>query len=110
MLLQALQRHYHPEVSKAASIINQALSVPEVSIAPLLELTAFEVRGLAVGGRGQGTGGSSVPERGSICLSLQMFERDLKKKGPETVPLEFIPAQGLLGRREDLCAQHFTLG
>ncbi|KAF5916464.1 hypothetical protein HPG69_014131 [Diceros bicornis minor] len=78
--LQALQRHYHPEVSKAASVINQALSVPEASIAPLLELTAFEV-----------------------------FERDLKRKGPEAVPLEFIPAQGLLGRRDDLCAQHFTL-
>ncbi|KAM5312856.1 nucleolar complex protein 4 homolog [Glossophaga mutica] len=78
--LQALQRHYHPEVSKAASVINQVLSVPEVSIAPFLELTAFE-----------------------------MFERDLKKKGPEAVPLEFIPAQGLLGRRDDLCAQHFTL-
>lgn len=42
--LQALQKHYHPEVSKAASVINQALSVPEASIAPLLELTAFEVR------------------------------------------------------------------
>uniref|UniRef100_A0A9L0I8V1 Nucleolar complex associated 4 homolog n=1 Tax=Equus asinus TaxID=9793 RepID=A0A9L0I8V1_EQUAS len=78
--LQALQRHYHPEVSKAASVINQVLSVPEVSLAPLLELTAFEV-----------------------------FERDLKKKGPESVPLEFIPARGLLGRRDDLCAQHFTL-
>ncbi|XP_036159355.1 nucleolar complex protein 4 homolog [Myotis myotis] len=78
--LQALQRHYHPEVSKAASVINQALSVPEASIAPLLELTAFEI-----------------------------FERDLKKKGPEAVPLEFIPAQGLLGRCDDLCAQHFTL-
>uniref|UniRef100_F6YAP3 Nucleolar complex associated 4 homolog n=1 Tax=Equus caballus TaxID=9796 RepID=F6YAP3_HORSE len=77
--LQALQRHYHPEVSKAASVINQVLSVPEVSLAPLLELTAFEV-----------------------------FERDLKK-GPESVPLEFIPARGLLGRRDDLCAQHFTL-
>nr|XP_045367691.1 nucleolar complex protein 4 homolog [Camelus bactrianus] len=77
--LQALQRHYHPEVSKAASVINQALSVPEVSIAPLLELTAFEI-----------------------------FEQDLKK-GPESVPLEFIPAQGLLGRQDDLCAQHFTL-
>ena len=46
MSLQALQQHYHPEVSKAASAINQALSVPEVSIAPLLEVTAFEVRGL----------------------------------------------------------------
>ncbi|XP_068845963.1 nucleolar complex protein 4 homolog isoform X4 [Capricornis sumatraensis] len=78
--LQALQQHYHPEVSKAASAINQALSVPEVSIAPLLEVTAFEI-----------------------------FERDLKKKGPGSVPLEFIPARGLLGRREDLCAQHFTL-
>ncbi|XP_072809101.1 nucleolar complex protein 4 homolog [Vicugna pacos] len=77
--LQALQRHYHPEVSKAASVINQALSVPEVSIAPLLELTAFEI-----------------------------FEQDLKK-GPESVPLEFIPAQGLLGQQDDLCAQHFTL-
>lgn len=41
---QALQRHYHPDVSQAASVINQALSVPEVSITPLLELTAFEVR------------------------------------------------------------------
>ncbi|XP_011385346.1 nucleolar complex protein 4 homolog, partial [Pteropus vampyrus] len=78
--LQALQQHYHPEVSQAASVINQALSVPEVSIAPLLELTAFEI-----------------------------FERDLKKKGPETVPLEFVPAQGLLGRPADLCAQHFAL-
>uniref|UniRef100_A0A452DV40 Nucleolar complex associated 4 homolog n=1 Tax=Capra hircus TaxID=9925 RepID=A0A452DV40_CAPHI len=78
--LQALQQHYYPEVSKAASAINQALSVPEVSIAPLLEVTAFEI-----------------------------FERDLKKKGPGSVPLEFIPARGLLGRREDLCAQHFTL-
>uniref|UniRef100_A0ABI8AF19 Nucleolar complex associated 4 homolog n=1 Tax=Felis catus TaxID=9685 RepID=A0ABI8AF19_FELCA len=79
--LQTLQRHYHPEVSQAAGVINQALSVPETSIAPLLELTAFEV-----------------------------FERDLKKKrGQEPVPLEFLPAQGLLGRQDDLCAQHFTL-
>ncbi|XP_037367249.1 nucleolar complex protein 4 homolog [Talpa occidentalis] len=78
--LQALQHHYYPEVSKAASVINQALSVPEVPIAPLLELTAFE-----------------------------LFEQDLKKKGPESVPLEFIPAQGLLGGRDGLCAQHFTL-
>ena len=39
----------------------------------------------------------------------QIFERELEKKGPEPVPLEFIPARGLLGRRADLCAQHFTL-
>ncbi|XP_057347818.1 nucleolar complex protein 4 homolog isoform X6 [Manis pentadactyla] len=78
--LQTLQQHYHPEVSRAAGVISQALSTSEVSIAPLLGLTAFEV-----------------------------FEQDLKKKGPESVPLEFIPAQGLLGRWDDLCAQHFTL-
>uniref|UniRef100_A0A8C6QEY2 NOC4 like n=1 Tax=Nannospalax galili TaxID=1026970 RepID=A0A8C6QEY2_NANGA len=78
--LKTLQQHYHPEVSRAASIINQVLSAPEVSIAPLLELTAYEI-----------------------------FEEDLKKKGPQSVPLEFIPAEGLLGRQGDLCAQFFTL-
>ncbi|KAM5238809.1 nucleolar complex protein 4 homolog [Ctenodactylus gundi] len=79
--LQTLQQHYHPEVSTAASVINQALSVPEVSIAPLLELSAFE-----------------------------MFEQDLKKKAPEPPPLEIIPAQGLLGAQSSVCAQFFTLG
>lgn len=78
--LQALQQHYHPEVSKAASVINQVLSVPEVSIAPLLELTAYEI-----------------------------FEQDLKKKVPESVPLEFIPTKGLLGQQGDLCTQFFNL-
>ncbi|XP_055971523.1 nucleolar complex protein 4 homolog isoform X2 [Sorex fumeus] len=78
--LQTLQQHYHPEVATAASVINHALSVPEVSIAPLLELSAFEI-----------------------------FERDLKKT-PESVPLEFLPPQGLLGRHDQLCAQVFTLG
>nr|XP_004668929.1 nucleolar complex protein 4 homolog [Jaculus jaculus] len=78
--LQTLQQHYHPEVSKAATVINQVLTVPEVSIAPLLELTAYEI-----------------------------FERDLKKKEPKSVPLEFIPARGLLGQHDDLCAQLFTL-
>ncbi|CAH6778706.1 nucleolar complex protein 4 homolog [Phodopus roborovskii] len=79
--LQTLQQHYHPEVSRAASVINQVLSDPEVSIAPLLELTAYEI-----------------------------FEQDLKKKAPGPVPLEFIPAKGLLGRQDDLCTQFFTLG
>lgn len=78
--LQTLQQHYHPEVSRAASVINQVLSVPEVSIAPLLELTAYEI-----------------------------FEQDLKKKVPESVPLEFIPAKGLLGQQDNLCPQFFCL-
>ncbi|XP_004595489.2 nucleolar complex protein 4 homolog [Ochotona princeps] len=78
--LQALQQHYHPEVSRAARAINQELSVPEVSIAPLLELTAYEI-----------------------------FESDLKKEEPVPLPLEFVPAQGLLGRPDSLCAQLFAL-
>ncbi|XP_010602556.1 nucleolar complex protein 4 homolog [Fukomys damarensis] len=78
--LQTLQQHYHPEVSRAASIISQALSVPEVSIAPLLELTAYEI-----------------------------FEKDLKRPLPKSVPLEFVPTQGLLGSQEDVCAQFFML-
>lgn len=93
-------------MSKAASVINQVLSVPEVSIAPLLELTAFEVRAGPEGVGAQGPGRATVHL--SVCPE-QIFERDLSKKGPEAVPLEFIPAQGLLGRRDDLCAQHFTL-
>uniref|UniRef100_A0A5F9C2C8 Nucleolar complex associated 4 homolog n=1 Tax=Oryctolagus cuniculus TaxID=9986 RepID=A0A5F9C2C8_RABIT len=68
LCVQSRQRHH------------QALSVPEVSIAPLLELTAYEI-----------------------------FERDLKKKRPEPVPLEFLPPQGLLGRHDSLCSQLFTL-
>ncbi|XP_075840208.1 LOW QUALITY PROTEIN: nucleolar complex protein 4 homolog [Microtus pennsylvanicus] len=78
--LQTLQQHYHPEVSRAARVINQVLSVPEVSIAPLLELTAYEI-----------------------------FEQNLKKKAPGSVPLEFIPSKGLLGRQDHLCTQFFTL-
>ncbi|XP_049625177.1 nucleolar complex protein 4 homolog isoform X1 [Suncus etruscus] len=77
--LQTLQQHYHPDVATAASTINQALAVPEVSIAPLLELSAFEI-----------------------------FERELKK-APKSVPLEYLPSQGLLGRKDQLCAQFFTL-
>lgn len=78
MSLQALQQHYHPEVSKAASAINQALSVPEVSIAPLLEVTAFEVRAWGrasverVEGRGDG-----VAVAAQCRLTVHPFLADL---------------------------------
>lgn len=62
--LQTLQQHYHPEVSRAASAINQALSLPEVSIAPLLELTAYEVSTGPAAGQGLG-----VPVRADIMSS-----------------------------------------
>uniref|UniRef100_A0A5F8GNF1 Nucleolar complex associated 4 homolog n=1 Tax=Monodelphis domestica TaxID=13616 RepID=A0A5F8GNF1_MONDO len=78
--LKSLQRHYHPEVAKAAMAINQALSPHEVSIAQLLELSPYEI-----------------------------FEKDFKKEESGPVPLEFIQPQGLLGRRGDLCVEHFAL-
>ena len=81
--LQALQQHYHPEVSKAASAINQALSVPEVSIAPLLEVTAFEVRacgGAAVERVGGRRGGVAV--KAQRRPTVNPFLADLRA-GPE---------------------------
>lgn len=81
--LQALQQHYHPEVSKAASAINQALSVPEVSIAPLLEVTAFEVRacGRAAVER-VGRWGGGVAVNAQRRLTVHPFLADLRA-GPE---------------------------
>lgn len=96
-------------MSRAAGVISQVLSVPEVSIAPLLELTAYEVRAVCrtVGVQAMGTTASS-PMPPIVC-PLQIFEQDLKKKAPESVPLEFIPAKGLLGREDHICTQFFTL-
>lgn len=53
-------------------------------------------------------GDHCIQSRTTIC-SLQIFEQDLKKKMPESVPLEFIPPKGLLGRQDDLCTQFFHL-
>jgi len=43
LLLQSLQNHYHPEVAKAAAVLNQSLSEMEDDISGLLELSAYEV-------------------------------------------------------------------
>lgn len=43
LVLQALQNHYHPEVAKAAAVLNQSLSEMEDDISRLLELSAYEV-------------------------------------------------------------------
>lgn len=42
--LQTLQKHYHPDVAKAAMLINKPLSEQEEDISEVLELTVFEVR------------------------------------------------------------------
>lgn len=41
--LQTLQKHYHPDVSKAAMLINTPLSDQEDDINKVLEITAYEV-------------------------------------------------------------------
>ncbi|XP_028938764.1 LOW QUALITY PROTEIN: nucleolar complex protein 4 homolog [Ornithorhynchus anatinus] len=78
--LQALQKHYHPDVARAAMVINHPLSSQEVPISELLELTSYEI-----------------------------FDRDFKKKTTGPVALEFIQAKGLLGQKNDICAEHFAL-
>lgn len=43
LLLQSLQNHYHPDVARAAAILNLSLSEIEDDISGLLELSASEV-------------------------------------------------------------------
>ncbi|XP_048369624.1 nucleolar complex protein 4 homolog [Sphaerodactylus townsendi] len=77
--IQTLQSHYHPEVAKAATLINTALSETEDDLLELMELTSYEI-----------------------------FDRDVKKKA-SAVPLEFQRVTGLLGQKNDVLAEYFTL-
>ncbi|XP_075710531.1 nucleolar complex protein 4 homolog [Rhinoderma darwinii] len=77
--LEALQNHYYPNVVRAANVISRALSTQESDISELLELSSYE-----------------------------LFEKEMKKKF-HTVPLEFEPVQGLLGKKCDITADHFSL-
>lgn len=42
-VLQSLQKHHHPDVSKAAALINTALLQQEDDISKVLETTAYQV-------------------------------------------------------------------
>ncbi|KAM7004390.1 nucleolar complex protein 4 homolog [Passerculus sandwichensis] len=77
--IQSLQSHYHPDVAKAAAVLNQSLSEMEDDISGLLELSAAE-----------------------------LFDREVKKKAVD-VPLEFEPVRGLFGKKNDIFAEHFSL-
>ncbi|NXJ47925.1 NOC4L protein, partial [Spizaetus tyrannus] len=77
--IQSLQNHYHPDVAKAAAILNQSLSEMEDDISGLLELSAYE-----------------------------LFDEEVKKKAID-VPLEFEQVRGLFGKKNDIFAEHFTL-
>uniref|UniRef100_U3I135 Nucleolar complex associated 4 homolog n=1 Tax=Anas platyrhynchos platyrhynchos TaxID=8840 RepID=U3I135_ANAPP len=77
--LQSLQNHYHPDVARAAAILNQSLSEIEDDISGLLELSASE-----------------------------LFDKEVKKSAA-TVPLEFEQVRGLFGKKNDIFAEHFSL-
>ncbi|XP_022071545.1 nucleolar complex protein 4 homolog [Acanthochromis polyacanthus] len=78
--IKTLQKHYHPDVAKAAMLINTPLSQQEDDIDEVLETTAFE-----------------------------LMERDLKQSEIKNVPLEFERATQLLKGGGDVLGQHFCL-
>ncbi|XP_060641650.2 nucleolar complex protein 4 homolog [Anolis sagrei] len=77
--IKTLQSHYHPDVAKAATVINTSLCEMEDDLSEVLELTAFE-----------------------------MFDRDIKKETTD-VSLEFQQVQGLFGKKDNVFAEYFTL-
>ncbi|KAI5612852.1 nucleolar complex protein 4-like [Silurus asotus] len=77
--IKSLQNHFHPDVSKAAKAINQALPEREDDISELLELSTFE-----------------------------LMERDLKNQS-QSVPLEFDSVTGLLQSPREVLGLHFSL-
>ncbi|XP_029475320.1 nucleolar complex protein 4 homolog isoform X2 [Rhinatrema bivittatum] len=77
--LQALQKHYHPDVAKEAGVINHPLSDLETDVSELLDISSYE-----------------------------LFDREVKKKFKCT-PVEFEPVRGLFGKKKDICAEHFVL-
>ncbi|XP_030006971.1 nucleolar complex protein 4 homolog isoform X2 [Sphaeramia orbicularis] len=78
--IKTLQKHYHPDVAKAAMLINTPLSEQEDDIDEMLEITNFE-----------------------------LMERDLKPPQTKSIPLEFEPATQLLKGGGDVLGQHFCL-
>uniref|UniRef100_A0A8C1BFF4 Nucleolar complex associated 4 homolog n=1 Tax=Cyprinus carpio carpio TaxID=630221 RepID=A0A8C1BFF4_CYPCA len=77
--IKTLQKHYHPDVAKAAMKINEPLTEQEEEISEVLELSTFE-----------------------------LMERDLKAER-KTIPLEFDTATELLKSPREVLGVHFSL-
>uniref|UniRef100_A0A673IBU8 Nucleolar complex protein 4 homolog n=1 Tax=Sinocyclocheilus rhinocerous TaxID=307959 RepID=A0A673IBU8_9TELE len=77
--IKTLQKHYHPDVAKAAMKINDPLTEQEDDISELLELSTFE-----------------------------LMERELKAER-KTIPLEFDTATELLKSSREVLGVHFSL-
>ncbi|XP_070780648.1 nucleolar complex protein 4 homolog [Enoplosus armatus] len=78
--IKTLQKHYHPDVAKAAMQINTPLSEQEDDISEVLEIKTYE-----------------------------LMERDLKQSQIKSIPLEFEAATQLLKGGGDVLGQHFCL-
>nr|XP_020465489.1 nucleolar complex protein 4 homolog [Monopterus albus] len=78
--IKTLQKHYYPDVAKAAMLINTPLSEQEDDISEMLEITTYE-----------------------------LMERDLKQTQNKSIPLEFETATQLLKGGGDVLGQHFCL-
>lgn len=78
--IKSLQKHYHPDVAKAALLINTPLSEQEDDISETLEVTTYE-----------------------------LMEKDLKQPEIKSIPLEFETATRLLKGGGDVLGQHFCL-
>uniref|UniRef100_A0A671NUS4 Nucleolar complex associated 4 homolog n=1 Tax=Sinocyclocheilus anshuiensis TaxID=1608454 RepID=A0A671NUS4_9TELE len=77
--IKTLQKHYHPDVAKAAMKINEPLTEQEEDISEMLELSTFE-----------------------------LMERELKAER-KTIPLEFDTATELLKSPREVLGVHFSL-
>ncbi|XP_058615140.1 nucleolar complex protein 4 homolog [Onychostoma macrolepis] len=77
--INTLQKHYHPDVAKAAIKINEPLTEQEEDIGEVLELSTFE-----------------------------LMERELKAER-KTIPLEFDTATELLKSPREVLGVHFSL-
>uniref|UniRef100_A0A3Q3ALE2 Nucleolar complex associated 4 homolog n=1 Tax=Kryptolebias marmoratus TaxID=37003 RepID=A0A3Q3ALE2_KRYMA len=78
--IKTLQKHYHPDVAKAATSINTPLSEQEDDLSKVLEMTTYE-----------------------------LMDRDLKQSQIKNIPLEFETATELLKGGGDVLKQHFCL-
>ncbi|XP_075424734.1 nucleolar complex protein 4 homolog isoform X2 [Ascaphus truei] len=76
--LEALQKHYHADVVRAANVVSRSLSEQESDISEFLEMSSYE-----------------------------LFDKEVKKKF-KSVPLEFEPVRGLFGKKQDITANHFV--
>lgn len=77
--IKTLQKHYHPDVAKAAMKINEPLTEQEEEISEMLELSTFE-----------------------------LMERELKAE-KKTISLEFDTATELLKSPREVLGVHFSL-